>query len=523
MALKHLPIITAILTATSLVASVSAFAQVKQIGQVERVAKVIAVEHKDDHRIRIYLSATEDSGGIRYPISTIERNMVHVDFTNTSTAPAEAQSLSLLGSQPGDLKRALFLAFDLDRTLTGREISEVRERVSDIISELPAQYLTAAAISQGSARILADVTPEKSDNINRIQQQLAALPAEGEGPALSDTLCVAAERFHAWNLNDFKASDQKVLIIVSPPGDAPSTERYRAQNCWRSLAEQKVRVFQISFRKPQQKSVFDLSVAARESGGFVHHVSGPLDILAASKNVVALLKNEYVLDVDAPDISLEDQPLELKVRIAYHDAEIVSGVHNVGFVIPTLAQVFVGRTRAATTSETSTDLYDDVEQARKVQFVLVVIGSVVLLILFFFAMRLLKVRMSSTKCNTCNARVRKDHADCPFRRADCMARLVMMSGTHAGMTYPLVRGPNRISSISSNGIVLPRGGVHWFNHGTIVVDGFKVAYTPSRLGRDRLNGFLITETKLLGQGYVLKIGQHNLRLEVKPSASGSSF
>ncbi|MCX6126777.1 MAG: hypothetical protein NTV34_18775 [Proteobacteria bacterium] len=521
MALKFILFLTVLLASTKLVAVETVADKSTSSGEVKREIFIRAVEQKGDHLIRVYVSATEGSSGIKYPISTIERNMMKVEFTNTATPPTEVKSLSILGSQQGDLKRALFVAFDLSRQLTGRELVEVRDRISEIVSELPSQFLTVTAISQGSARIIADVTPEKSDNINRIQQQLAALPSEGDGPALSDALCVAAERFHAWNLQGFKASDQKILILLSPPGDGPSTERFRAENCWRSLIDQKVRVYQISFGKTGHPAKFDLATLAAESGGFVHGVNGPLDILAASKNIIALLKNEYVLDVDAPDISLEDQPLELKVKVSYHDELVISEIYNVGFVMPTLAQVFKSGSGKQSSLPSESDVYEHIEKARKINFLIMLAMLVVTGLLISLAVSRLRAHLRSTSCNTCREVVRKDHRDCPFRKPNCIARLVMMSGPHAGQTYPLLRGSNRISAFAAGGVKLPRGRVRWLHHGTIVADGFKVAYTPTKIGLDRLNGWPITETKLMGQGHVLKLGKHQLRLEVKPGASGT--
>lgn len=490
-------------------------------GEVERVIEINSVEHKADHRIRIFMSATERANGIRFPISTIERNMVKVHFTNTSTAPADAISLSILGSQPGDLKRAMFVAFDLDRNLSARALTEVKDRVSELVAELPAQYLTLTAIAQGSARIIADATPENSDNINRIQQQIAALAPEGEGPVLTDTLCVAAERFHAWDLNGFKGGDQKILIIVAPSGDSPASERFRGENCWRSLIEQKVRVFQIAYGKPAHRAAFDLAAVASESGGYVHTVNGPLDILAAVKNVSANLRNEYVLDVDAPDISLEDQPLELAVKIAYHDTAISSDVYNLGFIIPSLGRVFGSiKNSAKVDQDTNIDHVSDLETARKERFFMIVLLIVLIIAITIIMYRIIKKRMRTNDCNTCGLRVKRDHSDCAFRKPDCIARLVFISGPFAGMTFPLLRGPNRLSAFAKTGVVLPRGGVSWLNHGTIVVDGFKAAYTPKKQGRDHVNGWPVHETRLLGIGHVLKIGNHHLRFEVKPQAAG---
>jgi len=48
-----------------------------------------------------------------------------------------------------------------------------------------------------------------------------------------------------------------------------------------------------------------------------------------------------------------------------------------------------------------------------------------------------------------------------------------------------------------------------------MVDGSKAIYTPSKPARDRINGWLVGESRLLGLGSVLKLGDQNLRFEVK--------
>ena len=486
---------------------------------INRSIDVISVEHKGDHRIRVFFSATEKSGQIRYPISTIERNMVSVSFRNISSPPQEAKSLAVLGSQSTDLNRALFVAFNLDRTLTAREIVEVRERISELITELPAQYLYVSASAQDSFRTIADTTPDKNDNINRIQQQIAALQTEGEGPALSEILCSGAEKFKTWPLDKFKRSDQKIMIIVSPSGDTKITERFRAENCWRSLIDQKVRVFHVSFGKQKYKSTFDLKAVIEASRGFVHEVSSPLDILAASKNIIGILKNEYVLDVEAPDISLEDQPLELSVKVSYHNSIMQSDVYNLGFVIPTLSSVF-GRPQAsnATNDKTPLDLQKDIEFERKLKFGIYVLVLIAIITIIFFMFRYLKKRNATRVCGTCNLRVKKDFSNCAFRATDCVARLIFVSGPKAGQMIPLRRGPNRVSVFSRQGAQIPRGGIRWFNHGTIVADGSRATYTPKKMGQDLINGWPVHETKMLGQGHVLKMGKHVLRFEIKPSS-----
>ena len=488
-------------------------------GAISRVADILEVRHLGDKKIRLIFSAQENNGAQRFPITTIDRSMVKVDFMNVSAPPAEAESLMLNGSGGTELKRAMFIGFSLHRKLRARAIEEVRADVGDLIKQLPAELLTVAAISQDSARVIADVTPQKSDNINRISQQLQALEPEGEGPALADTLCVAAERFHAWDLSGFKKSDQKTLILLSTPGDAPGKERFRGQNCWRSLLDQGVRVFFVSFGDPSGVSNFNLGDVAQESGGYAHRVSGPVEMSAAVKNIIALLQNEYVVDVTAPAISEDDQPLELKVRIAYHDTTFESHIFDVGFVIPALA---IGATAGVNipNGATSVDHGQVLSESAGLYFYGSVWALVITALLGLAAvvgLPLIKHRAKTTGCSTCGSRVALDHSDCPFRKSSCVARLVYIGGPSAGQTIPLLAGATRLSRfpLRGEGKAISGRKIDWFNHGTITIEGSKAIYTPVRFSRDRINGWLVNEPRLLGVGGMLRIGDQNLRFEMK--------
>jgi hypothetical protein len=489
-------------------------------GAITRVAEILEVEHLEDHRIRIVFSAQERDAIQRFPITTIDRSMVKVDFTNTSTAPAEAKSLLLHGAGGNDLKRATYIGFSLHRKLNARAIEELRSDLGLLIKDLPSELLTVSAISQDSARVIADVSPEKGDNINRILQQLQSLEPEGEGPALADTLCVAAERFHAWDLSKFKKSDQKILVILSTPGDSPTTERYRGQNCWRSLLDQGVRVFHVSFGPEAGKPAFDLASVAPESGGYVHRVGGPVEMGAAIKNVIALLKTEYVIDVDAPDIALEDQPLELKLRVSYHDEMFESSNFNVGFVIPSLATVFAATKISAEKSKEDEEKIRAAEFRQRLwQLLFGLIFIVVITLLIVGVRRWIHKRRTMNDCQTCGFTVLKNHSDCPFRRGDCVARLVVVGGKYAGQTIPIMKGETNIARFpkGGSGVKLRGRKIGWWSHGTIKLDGTKALYTPGKAGRDRINGWLVQEPRLLGVGSVLTIGDQTVRFEVKPS------
>lgn len=481
---------------------------------VVRVAEVNHVSHLNDNRLRVIFNAQERDGNLRFPITTIDRSMVKIEFTNTASAPAEPQSLLLHGTGVGEFHRALYVGFSMHRNLYASGVTELKSQVGDIIKGLSSEYLTVAAVAQDSGRIIADVTPEKGDNINRITQQIQSLEPEGEGPALADTLCVAAERFNAWNLTKFNKGDQKVLIIYTSPGDSPSTERYRAENCWRSLIDQHVRVFVVAFGKQWGRNVLDLTSTALDSGGHYHRVNGPVEMYAATKNIIALLNNEYVVDVDAPDIALEDQPLELKVKISYHNEIFESSIYNMGFVIPSLSKVFI-KTESKETANgpISPDITDSIDWG---MLSTVVISFVFLIFAGWFGAKFFFRNRNTTLCQTCSVRVKPDHSDCPFRKAETVARLVVIGGKDAGLTIPVMKGETVIARFPKSGAKISGRDIAWFNHGAIRLDGQKALYTPSKPARDRINGWLVHEPRLLGVGNILTIGDQKLRFEVKP-------
>jgi hypothetical protein len=133
---------------------------------------------------------------------------------------------------------------------------------------------------------------------------------------------------------------------------------------------------------------------------------------------------------------------------------------------------------------------------------------------------LIKHRAKTTGCSTCGSRVYRDHSDCPFRKSNCVARLVYIGGPNAGQTIPLLAGATRLSRFGFRGAGIAVSGrkIDWFNHGTIIIDGSKAIYTPVRFSRDRINGWLVNEPRLLGVGGVLRIGDQNLRFEMKPQS-----
>jgi hypothetical protein len=80
-----------------------------------------------------------------------------------------------------------------------------------------------------------------------------------------------------------------------------------------------------------------------------------------------------------------------------------------------------------------------------------------------------------------------------------------------------MKGETSIGRFPKSGARIKGKNISWFNHGTIRIDGQKALYSPRKSGRDRINGWIVHEPRLLGVGSLLSIGDQKLRLEVKPS------
>ena len=85
--LRSLMVVMVSMTLAASLSSEKVLGQEK--GDINRVADVLEVRHIGDKKIRIFFSAQENNGVQRFPITTIDRAMVKVDFTNASAPPAD--------------------------------------------------------------------------------------------------------------------------------------------------------------------------------------------------------------------------------------------------------------------------------------------------------------------------------------------------------------------------------------------------------------------------------------------------
>ncbi len=487
-----MPVTRAIVACLALVAAFG-LAPAAARADIRRGAEVRHVEYLGDRVARITFSAFEQELDVRYPLTTIGRESLQVELSGAPQG-ADIRSLMTVGSAPGNARRAMVMAFYGGALKQATAPQELRSSLADFLPKLPSRFL-AVGVSGGEGKqpidLVGESSPDGAENIVLFQRAILDAQADADGFARADGLCFAAERFAGWDLGDFQPNDQKVAVIVGVDrlaGEAPDA------GCAAKLAALGVRVFEITWTN---------ALGATTGGsGFNQRIKSPIDVAAALSNIAANLNGEYTLDVELPDVPKTAQPLTISLVVGYNGQALRAAPFKMTATIPELNE--------------REPVPPPVPPASPLPYAAgAVVGLTVLVLAGAWARR----RLKNAECNACGRLVDKTHKRCPFRASDVAARLVVLDGPMAGRTLALRPGDSSIGRAPTSPVALGGRGVAWHRHGVITVEGNRVLYTPRRgAGVDRVNGWPVTEARLLGAGYVLQIGERKLRLEMRSDA-----
>jgi hypothetical protein len=474
---------------------------------VKRTIEVRHLEYRGEGVARLFFNVLERDGDTAYPVSTLERSMVGVRVVGLDDAKATiVRSLTTVGSSPGAVQRATVVAFHAGTGVPDRGLSTLRAEISELLPKLPSAYLTVAAVDGDGARIVGAIKPGSADNVVAIQREILALDESGAAYDRDGALCFAAKRFREWGLADFARSDQKVAVVVGPSGTQAADGPGAA--CARELAARDVRIFEIVWGGDGARAKGDRSGAVTTL-----RIKSPLDVSPALANVASLLNDEYIAETGLPPVPAELQPIALETLVRYHGESFHSETVRLPAVIPDLLPPppappeVVGPPKPAPGPE---------------RWVAIGAAAVVVVAASALGVRHLRHRARTTTCNSCGRRVAKSYSDCGFRDKSVVARLVVLDGAHSGRIIPLRTGDNELGRLPWTRVPVRDRGVRWRRHGTLRIEGTKALYTPAPSGRrrrrDRVNGWPVTEPRLLGVGYVLQVGPRKLRFEARNDA-----
>lgn len=495
-----------VIAASLLVASAGARAE----PVAGRGAVVQHLEQVEGRDFRFVVTVFEEDGALRYPITTLDRAHVKIVYPGTEITDSAATSLALYDSAAAGVKRALIVAFHPgDR----KDAGEVKTEVADLLGRLSSPYLAVGLVGDGAETLLADVTPGRSENVTRLQQDILALGAEDSMPDLASTWCFAAERLRGWDLAGFGPGDQKIVVAVGP--DDTSADGGAKGECLAELKAVGARVYRIGWGAPRKRTA-DLGAVLVGTGGFEHRVRGGADVHPALSNIVALLKHEYVVEFRVPDGVLPQQPLRVQPTFTYHGDVFTATTRALPVVLENPPPPEPAKAPEVVVEAPKTKRTVDPRA-----YAGAAVGAVMMVVGGALAFRRLRQRARTTACNSCARRVEKNHKDCPFRKPQVFGRLVVLAGPNAGQTLPLFKGENKIGSAGNAGVHV-RGRKVRRRHATLTLDGTKALYAPAGLG-DRVDGWPVTEPRLLGIGSVLHIGDQKLRFEARRDAARAAL
>lgn len=464
----------------------------------KRGVEIRQIDYRGKRIARISFAAFEEEGDIRYPLTTLDRETVRIEVLGAPDGAA-IRSLVTAASGTSDAKRAMVVAFNGGSPQLENSGQELRSSIADFLNKLPSRYL-AVAMSEDDKELplslLGESSPENAENLVLFQRSILEAEAGVGGFARMDGLCFAAQRFADWPLEDFEARDQKIAVII---GADRLTSAASDPACAKELNEMGVRVYEVSWAAAIKSSKF--------RGGFAHRVKGPVDVATALSNVAANLNGEYTVDAELPMVPKAAQPLEITLVASYAGQDLRSVSQTLPDSIPELNEPEVESATPA--------LGKPPEPRHKWPFIAAGIACLVLAAAAFF----LQKKRQNPECNACGRAVDKTHRRCPFRDTHVVARLIVLDGPLAGRTLPLRRGDSAIGRSPTSTVRIGGRGVSWHRHGVLSIEGNKILYNPRGApGKDRVNGWPVSEPRLLGAGYVLQVGERQLRLEVKIDA-----
>jgi hypothetical protein len=475
-----------------------AFGEESSLPPVTRDLRVRHAELLDNGSLRIFASASELQDKIAFPLATLDRSAFQLYTNVDGDVPLRPSSLSTFATLTPPQRRALVVAWQESEDMPLRLAAEIRKAIAEVLPEARMDLLSVIAGGGGVVKELARITPSESENLKAIQRTILDSVPLGPDQGPTQLLCAAADRFEEWRPGGgWSPADQKVLVGVFGLGDPSIVDPARTLECWRRLEALGVMTNIVSFDTGVDGAPAVKHEPLLAGGGHHHQVRSPLDVYPALSNVLARLNDEYVLDFPLPDYAGMIRELVVELKASYHGNVLAAKEIRLELPIIQTAVVSAGPHWAEITG----------------------MGTIILVVVLSGLVLWWKIRARArtVECSLCASRVQRDWSDCPYRSAECKARLVVIGGPNVGVQYALKLGENSIGSSASSSVRLAGGSGARRNHGTLTINERRAVYDGA-IGQDRINGWVVWEPRVLATGSVIRIGSCHLRFEAKPEA-----
>jgi hypothetical protein len=451
-------------------------------------------------RVRIFARFVERQNSVRYPISTLDTSAFRLRVSGDDGAPVPAVSLSTFGTLAPGPERGLLLGMEQTSEL-GKSARFVREGAAEFVGTLRSGFLSVISFHSKGVDVFAESIPGRTDNIKAIQKRLLDVNQISEKGSIAEGACSISAQFSAWREFMSDSSAQKAAVFIGHGGVLNSAAINRTVGCLGTAKAMGIQVYWLRVADNSQTALTgsqELAQVFLDGGGFLQEILPDTDFSSSLSNVRANLDDEYVAEFVLPASARKSSDLRYSLLASYHGNVVVAPENVVKIVALEEPKALAPMGRS---------------QINWLNLLvgLIAILSIVLLIVSFFIWRhARRYRM----CDVCGHEVRRDFSDCAFRSAKCLGRLVVVSGTDSGRIFPLFEGDNFIGSAADCGVRLAASAVVG-KHSKLTLFKKKALYQVMEGKGDRINGWPLSEPRLLGSGANIRLGNAALRFESK--------
>ncbi len=505
----------------------------------EKKIIVRSVEPTDDFKLVIYSRVIELENNASFPVTTVDREAFTLELGRSTKIQIKPESLTMFGSAVQPRTRRLVIALPFASNVQQSVLQGFQQTIAENLPLTRSEFFSLLSATSVGVREIAGATPEQADNVRAVQRKLLDAEPNGTVTGIHEAVCAAAGKFKDWSRYASKPGEQKALILLGNPSEASRERIRRLETCLAELAASEVAVYllradnipsagvsaEASFEKPEMMS-----------GGFVQKVISRVDLFPALLNVLANLNEEYVATFnlfpligtwDGRNAIAQDGFSFFSLGITYHGQRVSSGVLSVP--LPQVWQENIAQFNKA--RPPGEQLVLTIKGLNPTERAVAGVLAFVLFSAMIFVLRYLwislRLILRTVRCNTCGLRVKRSFTNCPYRDDGLVGWLSVLSGPGIGMVLPVKQGRNLIGTSGVCGIHLPGAANVRRKHAEMTVENGKVQFkvltsAVTRRVYDRVNGFTISEARLICHGDVLKIGNLHLRFEVRPEVPDSS-
>lgn len=474
-----------------------------------RSLSVRAQEIFDKRKLRLFVVVDESDNEGRYLQNTLDARSFRLFGKEQNDVPLEVNSLSTTASKSPAVLRETAIIFESSTALPQVQFEAIRKSVAAFLEGFRSDVLSVRIGNEEKSSRLAWTSPEQSENPRAIQRSILNAEVLPGGRGLTPAICSGIHDLNVIKDEKNNGHIQRTVIVISTEMPGIGRAFSELTQCFRETARIGARVFWVRLKSPEdanngasKDTNFSkvMSAAVEKSKGFSAIVRGFTEPTATLNNIRSYLDDEYILEFDLNNFKPYNSTVQLELVASYHGHVLKSGLFEVD-----------GLTALPTPEEVSQKAQVQENAKRKY---LTNLGVIFAALTGFGLLIWYRSKLRTHVCSNCTFVVERNFQDCPFRNPKSYGRLSVIGGPMVGKVFPLFSGDNTLGKKYNNMIKITGKRVA-NRHAKITLSKRKALFVPMNRCECRVNGFLLTEPRLLASGSVIRMGENILRVDFK--------